>query len=180
MDSGFGPFYDGLAHPFVAPEDLLPVIAMALLAGLGGPRCGRWVLFALPLAWLAGMTASWAPGARAWPGWSSCVLTIVLGGLVAADRRLPLTVVVGFAVLLGATHGLGNGRELSAAKGGMLAMSGIICALCPCFLAGRPGGVSASAVGTCGCTGGGQLDRRHRVADAGLGDAMTVLKFDPK
>jgi len=129
MDSGFGPFYDGLAHPFVTPEDLLPVIAMALLAGLSGPRCGRWVLFALPLAWLAGMTASWAPGARAWPGWSSCVLTVLLGALVAADRRLPLAVVIGLAALLGATHGLGNGRELSAAKGGMLAMWGIVCAL---------------------------------------------------
>ena len=70
-----------------------------------------------------------APGARTWPVWSSCVLTILLGGLVAADRRLPLTVVIGLAAVLGATHGLGNGREVNAAKGGMLAMAGIVCAL---------------------------------------------------
>ena len=68
-------------------------------------------------------------GARAWPGWPSCVLTVLVGGLVAADRRLPLGVVIGLAAAVGATHGLGNGRELSAARGGMLAMSGIVCAL---------------------------------------------------
>ena len=53
MNTGFGPFYDGLTHPFVTPEDLLPVVALTLLAGLRGAQCGRWVLFALPAAWLA-------------------------------------------------------------------------------------------------------------------------------
>jgi urease accessory protein len=38
MNTGFGPFYDGLAHPLMSPEDLLPVAAMTLLAGLGGAR----------------------------------------------------------------------------------------------------------------------------------------------
>jgi hydrogenase/urease accessory protein HupE len=32
MNSGFGPFYDGLAHPLISPEDLLPAVAMTLLA----------------------------------------------------------------------------------------------------------------------------------------------------
>jgi hydrogenase/urease accessory protein HupE len=54
MNTGFGPFYDGLAHLFVTPEDLLPVIALALLAGLRGPSFGRAVLLALPVAWLVG------------------------------------------------------------------------------------------------------------------------------
>ena len=36
MNTGFGPFYDGLAHPLLTIEDLLPLIAVALLAGLGG------------------------------------------------------------------------------------------------------------------------------------------------
>lgn len=43
------PFYDGLTHLFVTPEDLMPVIARALFAGLHGPRFGRAVLFALPV-----------------------------------------------------------------------------------------------------------------------------------
>src|ERR1700686_1353799 len=57
MNTGFGPFNDGLTHLFVTPEDLLPVIALALLAGLRGPRFGRTVLFALPVAWLVGSAA---------------------------------------------------------------------------------------------------------------------------
>ena len=57
MNTGFGPFYDGLTHLFVTPEDLLQVIAIALLAGLRGPRIGRAVLFALPAAWLVGTVA---------------------------------------------------------------------------------------------------------------------------
>jgi hypothetical protein len=28
MNTGFGPFYDGLTHPLVTPEDLLPVVAL--------------------------------------------------------------------------------------------------------------------------------------------------------
>ena len=31
-----GPFYDGIAHFFTSPEDILPVIAIVLLAGLAG------------------------------------------------------------------------------------------------------------------------------------------------
>jgi urease accessory protein len=57
VNTGFGPFYDGLTHVFLTPEDLLPVIALALLAGLRGPRFRRIVLFVLPVAWLAGSTA---------------------------------------------------------------------------------------------------------------------------
>jgi hypothetical protein len=53
-NTGFGPFYDGLAHRFVTPEHLLPVIAPAMLAGLHGPRFGRTILFALPAVCLAG------------------------------------------------------------------------------------------------------------------------------
>src|SRR5262245_33207222 len=48
MNTGFGPFYDGLTHLFVTPEDLLPMVVLTLLAGLHGAQCGRWVLFTLP------------------------------------------------------------------------------------------------------------------------------------
>lgn len=129
MNSGFGPFYDGLAHPFLVPEDLLLVLALTLLAGLRGARCGRWVVFALPLAWLLGMTAAGAIHLPAGPGWLTSALTIALGALVAADRPWPLPVVTGLAVLAGTAHGFGNGRELAALPGGGLAMAGIVCAL---------------------------------------------------
>ena len=90
MNSGFGPFYDGLAHPLLSPEDLLPALAMTLLAGLGGARSGRLVLATLPLAWLAGMAAGWALGLPGAPAWLMAIATALLGALVASDLRPPL------------------------------------------------------------------------------------------
>ena len=127
VNSGFGPFYDGLAHPFLVPEDLLPLIAATLLAGLRGARCGRAVLCALPLAWLAGMAAAALIDLPSGPVWASCALTIALGVSVAADRRWPVAVVTAVASLAGATHGFANGRELVAVHSGMLAMAGVAC-----------------------------------------------------
>ena len=53
VNTGLGPFYDGVSHVLLSPEDLIPVIAMALLAGLNGPIAGRHTLFAITGAWLA-------------------------------------------------------------------------------------------------------------------------------
>ena len=125
MNTGFGPFYDGLTHLFVTPEDLLPVIALALLAGLRGPAFGRAVLFALPVAWLVGTFAG-----RLLPSpVAMALLTIVLGVLVAADKSLPLGMVVGGAVVVGLLHGSGNGVELARQTTVFLGAVGIIGAL---------------------------------------------------
>src|ERR1700692_4035597 len=100
MNSGFGPFYDGLAHPLISPEDLLPAVAMTLLAGLGGAGAGRFVLATLPGAWLVGMAAGagvaagWAIGLPGAPAWLTAVVTALLGALVASDLRLALAVVI--------------------------------------------------------------------------------------
>jgi urease accessory protein len=129
MNTGFGPFYDGLTHPFVTPEDLLPVLAVTLLAGLRGAQCGRWVLFVLPWAWLSGMMVGLViipPGSASW---LTCGLTIALGALVAADQKLPLPMVVGLAMVLGLAHGWMNGAGLAQAQSGALGMVGIISAL---------------------------------------------------
>jgi urease accessory protein len=129
MNTGFGPFYDRLMHPFVTPEDLLPVVALTLLAGLRGARCGRWVLFALPAAWLVGMTVGLGLVPHESVAWLTCGLTIVLGALVAVDWQVPLPVVGGGAVLLGLTHGCLNGAGLAQAPSGALGMAGIASAL---------------------------------------------------
>ena len=113
MNTGFGPFYDGLTHLFVTPEDLLPVIALALLAGLRGPRFGRAVLFVLPVAWLVGSTAGLLLAPQFTLAKAEIIVTIGLGALLAADRPLPLAFVVGLAILLGLFHGILNGYELA-------------------------------------------------------------------
>ena len=129
LNTGLGPFYDGLTHPFVTPEDLLPVVALTLLAGLRGAQYGRWVLFALPAAWLAGMTVGLVLVPHGSAAWLTCGLTIVLGALVAADWQLPLSVVSGGAVLLGLVHGWVNGAGLAQAQSGALGMVGVASAL---------------------------------------------------
>jgi hydrogenase/urease accessory protein HupE len=135
MNSGLGPFYDGLAHPLMSPEDLLPAVAVTLLAGLGGARFGRGVLATLPAAWLAGMAAGagvaaeWTIGLPAAPGWLTAVMTASLGALAAAELRLPLGLVIAMAAVLGALHGYDNGRDLAATTGALLGMAGIACSL---------------------------------------------------
>jgi urease accessory protein len=129
MNSGFGPFYDGLAHPLISPEDLLPAIAVTLLAGLGGARDGRLVLATLPAAWLAGMAAGFVIGLPAAPAWLIAALTALIGALVASDLRLPLAALIAIAAGLGALHGYDNGRDLAATTGALLAIVGIACSL---------------------------------------------------
>ena len=41
VTTGLGPIYDGISHVLLSPDDLVPVVAMALLAGLNGPTAGR-------------------------------------------------------------------------------------------------------------------------------------------
>jgi len=52
VETGFGAFYDGLAHVVLTPADLLVVLAIALLAGQRGVRQTRWRC-----------------GRCRWPGW---------------------------------------------------------------------------------------------------------------
>ena len=38
VTTGLGPVYDGISHVLMSPDDLVPILAMALLFGLNGPR----------------------------------------------------------------------------------------------------------------------------------------------
>jgi urease accessory protein len=129
MTTGFGPFYDGLTHLLVSPEYLLPMIALALLAGLHGPRFGRTVLFALPAAWLAGSALGLLAATRVSMPLATATVTIAVGALVAAGRRLPLALVGGFAVAAGVLAGVLNGSELATAHSSPLAAAGAAAAL---------------------------------------------------
>jgi urease accessory protein len=129
MNTGLGPFSDGLMHLVVTPEDLLPVIALALLAGLRGPRFGRAVLFALPVAWLVGSAAGWLLVPPITLPVAETIVTIGLGVLLATDRPLPLIWVAGLAVLLGLLHGLLNGSELPKTSSSGQISAGVAIAL---------------------------------------------------
>jgi hydrogenase/urease accessory protein HupE len=115
-DTGFGPIYDGVAHLLLSFDDLLPVLALAMLAGLNGARAGRLVLFVLPLAWLAGGVAGVLSGTAAAPPMVTSVSLLALGVLTAAGAKLRPAVFVGLAAALGLIHGLLNGVAISMAS----------------------------------------------------------------
>jgi len=129
VTTGLGPLYDGIMHFLVSFEDLLPVVAMALLAGLNGPSAGRRALFVLPAAWLAGGLAGYFSSVAPIGAWLTALSALVLGLLVAVDRRLPLALVTALAALLGLLHGWLNGAGIAEANREALALVGIGCAV---------------------------------------------------
>ena len=129
MNTGFGPFYDGMVHLFVTPEDLLPVIALALLGGQLGPRFGRAVLFTLPLGWIVGSLVGGLASPALTFSVATAVGTITLGALVAINKPLPLSLVMGLAALLGLLHGSLNSTESSSQHSVGLVTAGVATAL---------------------------------------------------
>ena len=125
VTTGLGPLYDGISHVLLSPDDLLPILAMSMLAGLNGPAAGRRTLFGLTGAWLLGGLAGYLFGQALLPGTMTCVSFLALGGLTAADRRLSPAVVLGIAAAVGLLHGWLNGTGIAAAQREALGLAGI-------------------------------------------------------
>jgi hydrogenase/urease accessory protein HupE len=123
VSSGLGPVYDGILHFLLTPEEAVPVLALSLLVGLRGPASGRWALFMLPAAWLAGGLAGSAVKAGA-PSVTAAVLFLALGGLVAADAPLPLSSTASLAALVGLLLGFSNGAAMARPGLGVGALAG--------------------------------------------------------
>ena len=127
VSSGMGPFYDGLLHLLLTPEDLLPALAVMLLAGQHGVSTGRTTLFALPLAWLVGaLLGPLGPGFELPPGVATLPLLLV-AVLVATEAPLGAPSLVGLVSALGVFHGALNG--VTAARAGSLGLLGMLTGL---------------------------------------------------
>ena len=126
VNSGLGPFYDGSLHLLLSPGDLLGVIAIALLAGLQGPKTGRLVTMILPVCWLlAGLVGMQLPAMLDLP-WLTMLAFAILGLLVAADVKLPPAAVALLAALYGLLQGLQNGSALASIGADLTALFGIV------------------------------------------------------
>lgn len=128
VTTGLGPLYDGFLHFALTPEDLIPALALALLAGLRGAAHGRRALFVLPAAWLLGGVLGLAVH-----GSGATILTAIslmlLGGLVAAGARVPLGATTLLAGLLGLLHGYLNGTAMAQPGLGAVGLAGIVVAV---------------------------------------------------
>jgi urease accessory protein len=125
VTTGLGPFYDGIGHLLASPDDLVPVLAMALLAGLNGRAAGRWTLFVLPLAWAVGGFAGYWLHGPLLRGTPAVVSFLALGILIASGRQLPPALVGVLAAALGLLHGWLNGAAIAAAGREALGLAAI-------------------------------------------------------
>lgn len=123
--TGMGPVYDGVMHFVTSPEDLVPVLALALLAGLRGAGQGRRTLLVLPTAWLVGGLAGLFASAATGSPFLSAAWFLLLGGLVATDTRLPLGATTALAALLGLQHGWQNGSGMGQLGAAFVALLGL-------------------------------------------------------
>ena len=127
--TGMGPIYDGLMHFLSSPEDLVPALALALLAGLRGATYGRRAMFALPLAWLLGsffgLSAALVSVGTLW----ASLWFLLLGGLVVADAKLSLRSMTALAALLGLVHGYLNGTGMGLSAQSLAAALGLAAAV---------------------------------------------------
>jgi urease accessory protein len=125
VNTGLGPFYDGISHLAMSPDDLLSAVALALLAGLSGARGGRNVLFLLPPIWLLGGLFGLRMDQEVSLPLLSILSFLVTGALVALDRRLPLLLISLLTGCFGFLHGYLNGTAMSQAGSGFLSLFGI-------------------------------------------------------
>jgi hydrogenase/urease accessory protein HupE len=128
---GLGPFYDGLFHLLMSPEDSIPVLALALLAGQRGAAYARRQLFMLPAAWLIGGLLGLAFGNGRGAS-LTCISFLLLGGWVAANAQLSIRIATTLTVMIGLFHGYLNGSGMGRSSDASLALLGLSFAVFVC------------------------------------------------
>jgi len=116
-------------HFLMSPEDFVPVLALALLAGLRGASYGRRALFTLPTAWLLGGLAGISATATNGNAFVSAAWFLLLGGLLAADTKLSVRATMALAALLGLYHGYLNGTGMGQLGTAAVALLGLVFAV---------------------------------------------------
>ena len=130
MQTGFGGFYDGIAHLFLTPADLLLVLGLALLAGQQGPQGGRLLLMLLPLSWWIGLVVGQRWGLDLTLALLSTVLFTAVGVLVALSLRLSAQVLAITVAGSGLLFGLVNGFTMPSSSSGLpLDVLGVVSAV---------------------------------------------------
>lgn len=127
--TGMGPIYDGLIHFLTSPEDLVSVLALALLAGLRGAAYGRRALLILPVAWLLGSLSGLTAATASAGALGASLWFLLLGGLVVADAKLSLRSMTALSALLGLVHGYLNGTGMGLSAPAVVATLGLASAV---------------------------------------------------
>lgn len=125
--TGMGPLYDGITHFALSPEEILPVVAFALFAGLRGPAHARRTVIALAAGWLVGglggLLGLSLPAAG--PQIASAAFLLLAGGALAANAPVPAWGCAGAAALYGALAGVADFGSASGAPLAALSLVGV-------------------------------------------------------
>jgi hydrogenase/urease accessory protein HupE len=115
VTSGGGPFFDGLIHFYVSPDDFLTVLAVALFSGLSGKRAARGLVLTLPAAWLLGTVAGMqVSNVSQLDIQFAGVSMLCTGLLLGINLKLPTGWLILVGLLIGAWHGFTNGLNIAA------------------------------------------------------------------
>jgi hydrogenase/urease accessory protein HupE len=126
--SGLGPVYDGAFHLLLSPEDLIPLVALAILCGQRGVSSARRALWLVPVAWFTGgLAGMYFPGPPL--PTSTAISFLVLGVLVAADVQIPVAALSAVAVLVAVLHGYLNGIGINPVADGIYTLLGLAVAV---------------------------------------------------
>jgi hydrogenase/urease accessory protein HupE len=126
VSTDLGPFYDGVAHPLVTPEDLLTILGLAFLAAWGGPRAGRRLLVSLSGGWCIGLVAAFGFVQGEWQvPLATAALVLLLGVLGLLRAAVPEGVLATAAGIIGLMRGAMNGSGVGAVDGQWLSVLGI-------------------------------------------------------
>jgi ABC-type nickel/cobalt efflux system permease component RcnA/hydrogenase/urease accessory protein HupE len=119
VNTNVGEFYAGMMHPLTSSAHLLPMLALALIAGQRGKHAARATLFAFPAALLAGTLSGSLLPPFGFFEVMNLILLLGLGGLLAFVHRLTrigFTAMTILAVLTGLILGYRSGMDMAAAK----------------------------------------------------------------
>jgi urease accessory protein len=129
VTTGVGPFYDGVAHLFVTPDDLIVVVALALFGGLSGRLAAKSLVLTLPAAWLVGSAIGLLFPGPTGSGWMTALSMLAAGLLTAINPKVPRYLPAGIAAVLGMMHGFLNGRAMASTGTSFLAAMGLVAAV---------------------------------------------------
>jgi urease accessory protein len=134
-------FAGGLAHPFLGLDHLLAMIAIGLWATQQGGRA----LWAVPATFVGAMVLG---GALAWSGWmlphvetAIALSVLVLGLLIATQRRAPVMAGMGIAAVFALFHGYAHGLEMPQIASPALYALGFVVATASLHGVGIAGGL---------------------------------------
>ena len=125
-------FLHGFAHPIGGWDHVLAMIAVGLWAAQLSNAGNKRALWAVPLAFVTMMMAGGALGmaGMAMPGVETGITAsvLILGVLVAAAVRLPLSASVAIVGAFALFHGHAHGTEMPTAASGLVYGAGFVLA----------------------------------------------------